>query len=124
MHCTALGKVLLGCAQKEVREAYDRNVIGAGNLEKRTSATIVDRHKFLEHLSTVAVRGFAVDQEECAPGLCCVASPVFDADGNVVAALSISGPSVRLTEERLLGEIGPLVMTAAEQLSRDLGYAA
>ena len=124
VHCSALGKVLLGCSPEKVREAYDRNVIGGGSLEKRTAATIVDRHKFFEHLSTVAVRGFAVDQEECAPGLCCAAAPVFDADGNVVAALSVSGPSVRLHEERLLGEIGPLVMAAAEQLSRDLGYAA
>jgi IclR family KDG regulon transcriptional repressor len=124
VHCTALGKVLLGAARKEVREAYDRNVIGAGSLDKRTEATIVDRDKFFEHLSAVAVRGFAVDQEECAPGLCCAAAPVFDADANVVAALSISGPSVRLGEERLQGEIGPMVMDAAERLSRDLGYAS
>jgi DNA-binding IclR family transcriptional regulator len=124
VHCTALGKVLLGATREEVREAYDRNVIGAGCLDKRTDATIVDRDKFFEHLSAVAVRGFSVDQEECAPGLCCAAAPVFDADANVVAALSVSGPSVRLGEERLQGEIGPMVMDAAERLSRDLGYAS
>jgi DNA-binding IclR family transcriptional regulator len=122
-HCTALGKALLGCAPESVREAFDRSVV-AGGLERRTPATIVDRDKFFEHLRTVAVQGFAVDTEECEEGLCGVAAPIFDGDGDLVAALSVSGPAFRLDQEGLLGEVAPKVTQAADQLSRDLGYVA
>src|SRR5262245_30846684 len=75
-HCTALGKVLIGCASEEVREAYDRSLTGAGGWVARTDATIVDRDKLFEHLRMVAGAGFALDLEECEPGLCCAAAPV------------------------------------------------
>jgi DNA-binding IclR family transcriptional regulator len=123
-HCTALGKVLLACSPEEVRQQYDQTVVAAHGLEKRTATTIVDPHKLFEHLRTVAVSGFALDVEECETGLSCAAAPVFDADGALVAALSVSGPSFRLTEERLHEEMVPLVVAAAERLSRDLGFGA
>lgn len=124
LHCTALGKVLLGCAPPDLREAFDREVVGDGEgLECRTDATIVDRDKFFEHLRTVAVGRFALDVEECERGLSCAAAPVFDSEGEVVAAISVSGPAFRLDEGRLLQEIRPLVVAAAERLSRELGYA-
>ena len=123
-HCTALGKVLLACAPTAVRESFDRKVIAGGNLPKLTSATICDPAKFFEHLRTVAVRGFALDLEECEPGLSCAAAPIFDGEGQLVAAISVSGPSFRIPEERILDEIVPLVVAAAEQLSRELGFAA
>ena len=106
-----------------MREAFDRTVV-AGGLERRTPATIVDRDKFFEHLRTVAVQGFAVDCEECEEGLCCIAAPVYDGDGDLVAALSVSGPAFRLDEEGLLREVAPKVTEAADRLSRDLGYSA
>jgi DNA-binding IclR family transcriptional regulator len=123
VHCTALGKVLLGCSPEDVRQAYDRSIASRGGLVQRTPRTIVDGHKFFEELRTVAVRGFALDVGECEEGLCCAAAPVFDADGQVVAALSVSGPGFRLGEERLLDEVTPMVVEAAERLSRDLGFA-
>jgi DNA-binding IclR family transcriptional regulator len=121
-HCTALGKVLLGCAPTAVRESFDRKVVAGGNLPMITPATICDPAKFFEHLRTVAVRGFALDLEECEPGLSCAAAPVFDAEGQLVAAISVSGPSFRLPEERLIDEIVPLVVASADQLSRELGF--
>jgi DNA-binding IclR family transcriptional regulator len=124
VHCTALGKILLGCSPEEVRESYDRRVSTNGELERRTPSSIVDSHKFFEHLRTVAVRGFALDIGECDEGLCCAAAPVFDGEGRVVAALSVSGPGFRLAEDRLLDEVVPLVVEASERLSRDLGYAS
>ena len=123
-HCTALGKVLLGCAPENVREAYDRSLAEAGGLVARTPTTIVDRDKLFEHLRTVAGAGFALDLEECEPGLCCAAAPVHDASGRMVAALSVSGPAFRLGEERLLRGVVPAVIGAAEALSRELGYTA
>jgi IclR family KDG regulon transcriptional repressor len=122
-HCTALGKVLLGCARESLREAFDRSVV-AGGLERRTPATIVDRDKFFEDLRTVAVRGFAIDVEECEEGMCCVAAPVYDSERGLVAALSVSAPAFRLDEEGLLRVVAPKVTQAADRLSRDLGYAA
>ena len=122
-HCTALGKALLGCAPESVREAFDRTVVADG-LERRTPATIADRDKFFEHLRTVAVQGFAVDAEECEEGLCCVAAPVYDGEGDLVAALSVSGPAFRLDGDGLLREVAVKVTQVADRLSRDLGYAA
>jgi IclR family KDG regulon transcriptional repressor len=120
-HCTALGKALIGCAHEAVREAFDRSVVAAG-LEPRTPSTIVDRDKFFEHLRTVAVQGFAIDIGECDEGLCCAAAPVYDGRGDLVAALSVSGPAYRLDEAELLRGVAPAVMAAAHRLSRALGY--
>jgi DNA-binding IclR family transcriptional regulator len=123
-HCTALGKVLIGCASEDVLEAYDRRLSAANGLTARTDGTIVDRDKLFEHLRTVAGAGFALDREECEPGLSCAAAPVYDASGRMVAAISVSGPAFRLGEEHLLRNVVPAVMRAAETLSRELGYAA
>jgi IclR family transcriptional regulator, KDG regulon repressor len=122
VHATALGKVLLGCSPAALREAFDRKVVAGGKLPKLTPATLDDPNKFFEHLRGVAVQGFAIDNGECEPGLCCAAAPIYDGQGQLVASLSISGPCARLSEERLLGEIAPLVVAAGEQLSRELGF--
>ena len=122
VHATALGKVLLGCSTADRREAFDRKVVAGGKLPKLTPATLDDPAKFFEHLRGVAVHGFAVDIEECEPGLCCAAAPIFDGHGALVAGISISGPRARISDARLLGEIVPLVVGAGEQLSRELGF--
>lgn len=122
VHCTALGKVLLGCASEAVHEAYDRSY-PQKSFDSRTPATIVDSHKLFDHVRSVVLRGYALDLEECELGLACAAAPVFSESGETIAALSVSGPAFRLTEERLLGEIVPLVVDAASRLSHELGYA-
>jgi DNA-binding IclR family transcriptional regulator len=123
VHCTALGKVLLGCASDEIFERFERGCDGESVLEARTPASIVDSHKLFDQVRSAATRGYALDFEECEPGLACVAAPVFGADGAAVAALSVSAPAFRAGEERLLRQLAPLVTDAAERLSRDLGYA-
>ena len=122
VHCTALGKVLIGCCPEGQREAYDRTLSTRGALAPRTGKTIVDPDKFLEHLRTVAGQGFATDHGECEDGLGCAAAPVHDASGRVTAAISLSAPSVRVNEDAMLSEVLPEVTAAAEQLSRELGY--
>ena len=121
VHCTALGKVLIGCCQEGRREGYCRTAVDDGLLE-RTPQTILDTDKFFEHIRTVAGQGFAVDIDECEEGLSCVAAPVYDADGHVTAALSISAPSARVPEGELLRGVLPKVISATERLSRELGY--
>jgi IclR family KDG regulon transcriptional repressor len=119
-HATALGKVLIACGDTAVREDYDKGVVRVG-IESLTEATITDRDKFFEHLRSVSVQGFAVDIEECELGLSCVAAPIFDQSGSLLAALSLSGPSFRQTEEHIHRETVELVTDAAARLSQALG---
>ncbi len=144
-HCTALGKVLWGrhpdepavaSPTAEVSGGTSRGAaqgvpdsarrLGAGpgrarQLVSYTKTTIVDPSKLIEELRNVQMQGYAVDVEECAVGLCCVAAPVHDAATRVVAALSISGPSLRLPEDALHGKAARAVVAAASQLSGALG---
>lgn len=121
LHATALGKVLLAFGSEDRREAFDRDRARAG-LEARTPATLVDRDKLFDELGTVAAQGFAVDVEECEGGLVCAAAPVHDASGSVVAAISISAPTPRISVETLHRRVAPAVQEAAEEVSRQLGY--
>jgi IclR family KDG regulon transcriptional repressor len=122
VHCTALGKVLVGCRQPAQRDAFGLEIVAEAGLASRTQATIVDSQKLFDELSTVSTQGFALDLEECEPGIRCVAAPVLDAQGNVVAAISVSGPASRLDTGVLQGEVGAAVMASAERLSEELGH--
>jgi len=122
-HCTALGKILLGCGCDNERAAYERQFAGKDALQARTAATIVDSLKLHEHLRCVASQGFAIDVEECAVGVCCAAAPVYDGAASLVAAISVSGPAVRLDQEQLLRRIVPKVIACGERLSARLGAA-
>lgn len=124
VHCTALGKVLLGCSPEGPRRAHERMMRDGGGLVARTGRSIVDPDKFVEHLRTVAGQGFATDIDECEPGLSCVAAPIHDVAGRVVAGLSVSAPSVRMPEQQLMREVLPRVVSVAERLSRELGFHA
>ncbi|HEY5658461.1 MAG TPA: IclR family transcriptional regulator [Myxococcota bacterium] len=123
VHCTALGKVLLGHAAEAQRQCFERTVIAAGGLERRTRQTILDPDKFFEHIRTAAGQGYAVDVDECEIGMTCAAAPVRDASGKVIAAFSVSAPSSRIDEEALLRDICPQVVAAADRLSHALGFA-
>lgn len=123
-HCTALGKALLAGKGTSGLAQLDKDRVRTGKLSAETLATITDRDKFFEHLRSVASQGWATDLEECALGLCCVAAPVQDASGGVIAALSVSAPSFRMSEARLHGELLPQVLVAADDLSRRMGFLA
>jgi len=123
VHCTALGKVLLGFSPEHSRRAYDKALADGREIEGRTRATIVDATKLFEHVRTVAGQGYAIDLEECEQGLNCAAAPVYDRTGLVVAALSVSAPSFRVGVDELIGAIVPKAIASADRLSRDLGYA-
>jgi DNA-binding IclR family transcriptional regulator len=124
VHCTALGKVLLGHAPESQRKCFERTVLGNGGLEPRTRQTIVDPVKFFEHIRTAAGMGYALDLDECEEGMACAAAPVRDASGKVIAAFSMSAPSFRASEESLIRDVCPRVTAAADRLSHDLGYGA
>lgn len=112
-HCSALGKVFL---------TYDVAVLPKGRLEQRTDRSLTTREALAADLALVRQRGYAVASEELEPGLVAIAAPVRTVDGSVIAAVSVSGPSIRLTPDRI-PSIGSLVVGQAEALSKALGYS-
>jgi DNA-binding IclR family transcriptional regulator len=114
-HSTATGKVFLAhLGEKPVRE-----VIAAG-LEQRTERTLTDGAAFRAELDAVRERGWAGDDVENEEGVRCAAAPVFDHTGAVRAAVSVSGPTMRVPRERL-SELGALVRDTARSVSERLG---
>jgi IclR family acetate operon transcriptional repressor len=112
LHCSALGKVFLagGAALPE------------GRLARRTAHTIATRAGLEAELLRVREQGWAVADSELEPGLVAIAAPIRASDGAVVAALSVSGPSVRLQPERF-ATLGALLASEADSVSRQLGYS-
>ena len=121
-HASALGKVLLAGAGARDSEQVDR-VIAQRGLPPNTPRTIAKPDDLRRHLVQVADRGWALDDEEFALGLRCMAAPVRDASGVVVAAVGISGPTTRVTLERI-DALSLRVRRAGQDLSALLGYRA
>jgi DNA-binding IclR family transcriptional regulator len=110
LHCSSTGKVFLAFGSAE---------LGKGPLDRLTKNTVTDRHALGKDLELARHRGYAVTVDELELGLSTVAAPVRDRSGAVVAALSISGPSMRLGPE-LLQSHGRLLCEAATRLSNGL----
>jgi IclR family KDG regulon transcriptional repressor len=115
-YCTAEGKVLLAFTSPELTEY----IISSG-LPERTPNTIIDPAALRQELATVRARGYAVDDEESELGMRCIAAPVRDHYGNVIAATSVAGPAQRLAK-KILASYGADVVSAAEAISVRLGY--
>lgn len=111
LHCTALGKVLL---------TYCNAPIG-DNLDTYTVRTITDPIDLQHHVETIYNQGYAVDDEEHHPGVRCVAVPVFDFRDRCVAAIGVSGPTSRLTLEKLPHTI-ETVIQIVDGLNKRLGF--
>ncbi len=116
LHCSALGKVLLA-AQPDATTAQ---WLATAPLTAFTARTITEPDHLKRHLVTVRAAGYAVDDEETFAGVRCIAAPIHDHSRQVIAALGISGPATRITQEQLPDFAG-IVMQAAAQLSADLG---
>jgi DNA-binding IclR family transcriptional regulator len=117
-YCTASGKVHLAYMSEEDIDA----VLAPRELKAYTPTTFTDRQALKKELRQVAEQGYAIDNEELDPGVRCVAAPIRDYTRRIVGAVSISGPSMRLPDERLEKELIPLVMEASEELSTRLGF--
>jgi IclR family acetate operon transcriptional repressor len=116
VHCTASGKAILAFGPDAVRE----RLLGMP-LERATPHTITDRAELTSQLGAALTAGVARTHEELELGLDALAAPVFGADGEVVAALDVSGPSHRL---RNRPDLDRLTREGAADLSRRLGYRA
>ena len=99
LHCTALGKAFLAFGDAEVVKP----------LESYTPATKTTMDSLLREIERTRRRGFAVDNEEFAVGIRCAGAPVWDSEDRMIAALSVSGPTVRVDDVRL-EEIGRIIL--------------
>ncbi len=117
LHCTGVGKVLLAGLPKEERS----DLIDRLELPRFTAATICDGDLLKQELEQVATRGYAMDREEREEDVTCIAAPLRDYSGEVVAGVSISAPSSRLDEAQQQ-ELLPYLLAAADKISRELGY--
>lgn len=117
-HCTSVGKMLLASLPPEELEAV---LSRPEPLAAMTPDSITSPERLREELSAVRERGVAVERQESNPDVSCVAAPVRDSGGQVVAALSISVPVVRWSEERR-DELERLAVKGATELSGRLGH--
>lgn len=117
LHCTGVGKVFLAHMGAEEIERY----LKSKGLPRLTGKTITDFNGLKEELLIIKREGVATDDEETEPGLRCVAVPLKNGDEKVVAAISVSGPSARLTDEKMQ-ELKPLVKSCALDISRLIGF--
>ncbi|MFI2437526.1 IclR family transcriptional regulator [Streptomyces sp. NPDC018693] len=117
LHATSSGKILLAHLPVKERSA----LLAQGGLEKVAPRTITAKTKLEKNLAEARERGYAWALEELEVGLHAMAAPVRNREGDVVAAVSASGPSYRLTEERL-HELAPLLVKGAAEISHRMGY--
>jgi len=117
-HTCAVGKVLLASLPDNERD----EIITQKGLLRKTKNTIVHSGKLKKHLADVRAQGYAVDDEENEEGIRCVGAPLMNDRGEAIAAISISGPSVRLATERIHGELKTQVIKTALEISKRLGY--
>lgn len=117
MHASGIGKALLAHADESRIEAY----LESGDLESFTRNTISSKKELRIELARIKSQGYAFDNEEKNKGMRCVAAPILNNYGEVVAGMSVSGPTARLTLNRIETVCG-MVMKQAEILSLGLGY--
>jgi DNA-binding IclR family transcriptional regulator len=117
LHATSNGKVLLsGLSSDQLDQRLPR-------LPSYTSETVTSKAKLRRELAEVREQGYAVAVDELEVGLTAIAAPIRNAHGDVIASLSVSGPTFRLGEARVK-ELVPVVQDAADEVSRRLGYGA
>ena len=117
LYSTSVGKAMLAYMnEEEVLEIW-RN----SKIEKFTEKTITEYEVFRKELDKVKLQGFAEDDEENEPGVRCIGAPVFNYRGEVEGAISISGPAIRVTKDKI-DEIAKEVIKYAQLISRELGY--
>ncbi len=115
LHATSNGKVLLS-------ELSDADLKAAlRDLPRFTDSTVTSRKNLKTELAHVREAGYAVAVDELEVGLTAAAAPIRSAHGDIVASMSISGPTFRLTDEKL-AEAVPMLVAAATEVSHRLGW--
>ena len=117
LHCTFMGKAILAF----LPESNQRELIERMELIRNTSTTITNKDALIEEIETIRTQKYSIDNEESEEGVRCLGAPIFDHNGNVLAAISVSGPAYRLSVSRL-SALSSLVIDTAITISNRLGY--
>jgi DNA-binding IclR family transcriptional regulator len=117
LHATSSGKILL--AQLGAKRRAE--LIAEAGLERLTPQTVTSKSRLEKSLAEAREHGYAVTLEEYEVGLNAIAAPIRSQTGEVVAALTASGPAYRLTEERI-NQLAPRLIAGAQEISHRLGY--
>jgi len=117
LHATALGKVLAAYSPEEQKPALLNAIV----FQSMTPHTIINPLQFREELDKVRRQGYAVDDEEVVLGARCVAAPVLGLHGSALAAVSISGPTTRVTVP-LVSALAAAVVKCARAISSGMGF--
>jgi len=116
IHASGVGKAMLAnLSERQISRILERR-----GLARFTDKTIDSPALLREELEQIRQQGFALDDEEHAVGLRCVASAIFDENGHALAAISLSGPKARMVDNRL-NELGYAVQQTADEITRALG---
>lgn len=115
-HCTGLGKVLLSYNERSI---LDKRLEKQG-LESYTPHTLTSKTELFKNLDLIKERGFAIDRQEFELGLICVAVPVFNNNGQIIAAISAAGPSDRFKESHLQSYL-EILKKGSEAISNKIG---
>ncbi|MBS7526197.1 IclR family transcriptional regulator [Fusibacter paucivorans] len=115
LHCTGVGKCMLAYMDDAVRD----EIIERG-LDKYTENTITDPTLLRRELDFIRRNGYSIDDEEIELGLRCVAAPILDLRGNLIGGISISGPEMRMSEDRVQALIEALKQTT-KRVSKNVG---
>ena len=110
LHCSGIGKAILAHGGVPARL----------KLERFTARTLTTRAALQAELDATRARGFAIDDEERHEGMRCVAAAVFNEFGEAVGGVSVSGPAVRMTDNKI-APLGPRVREAARRLTQSMG---
>lgn len=117
LYCTGLGKILLSGLDDTTVES----IIKEENMIKLTENTITSLDKLKEELIEIRENGFAIDEIEHEKDIRCIAAPIYDMKGKIVAAISVAGPIIYVTKEKLPQLIEEILKTSKE-ISYQLGY--
>ena len=118
LHNTGLGKAILAHLSESRVEA----ILDQHGMPATTETTITDRDDLFEELAEIRDQGVAFDREERLNGLRCVAAPILDQGDEVVGAVSVSGPTSRMSTERFTQEIPDLLRNAVNIIELNITY--
>jgi IclR family transcriptional regulator, acetate operon repressor len=116
-HCSASGKLLLAFGPDALREQFFK----LAPFKALTSATITSARALARELALIRRRGFAEDRQEFLPGVCCLAVPVRNADGDVVAGLALMAPEISFPLKQARRHI-PELQVCADAISAEYGW--
>ncbi|WP_462410407.1 IclR family transcriptional regulator [Neobacillus sp. Marseille-QA0830] len=119
MYCTGVGKILLS----GMNPIQLDQVIANMNFQPKTPTTITSKEELLKEIELVKEQGYALDDGENEVVLRCIASPIYDHKGNIIASFSLSGPTNRVTREIIHDKFIPIMKHYSLAISKHLGYS-